>query len=279
MSTIYVVEIEASEIIADVFVNDIPVCTRGGTHGWAWNGPVNHYLVDGANELSIELNPIEDFGLMNTSRRPATNRSRYRAPPPIGAEVSAKLVQYPAGAISGGPDGLVRGELLWRTDDIQIGMMWPHVMGVEVTADYPGGATTWERADVVDLNNPDVHQGVGELLARLYHAIANQDHETWLDLHSSRLFDHDRLYGSARGTRRLMTMNEFTSSPQPSHPILEPLVIEPEHWRLCAGGRLIQCVDAEGEPVLKEATNEDGTYATYPAFVGRLDGRWLPLRT
>lgn len=270
---IFVIEFEARNIDCELWLNDFPITKRGPEFGWAWNGPVNQYLKDGANELCLVLTPSGDQSFSNPGNAP-----RWYAGPPAEAEVTVKFSRYPKGAIMGGPDAVELANLSWKADDLHCGMMWPHLRSEVVELDERYGEMAWERGEPLQLGDEDVERNVLGLLNELHRSIDEGDHSTWLDLNDARLGDHDTLYRGRKGGRRQTAMMEMQESRNQDEFGMAPVITDTSAWRLVAGGRAIQCVAPDGEPALRELTKEDGSTDSYPVFAAKVDGRWIQVR-
>jgi hypothetical protein len=49
-------------------------------------------------------------------------------------------------------------------------------------------------------------------------------------------------------------------------------------FRLCAHGRLVECVRNDWTPILKENLDDEGGQGTYSMFLALIDGDWQIVR-
>ncbi|NRA39106.1 MAG: hypothetical protein HRU15_13260 [Planctomycetes bacterium] len=265
----YCLECKSEEVSCDFWLNDLPVSRRGLDEAERFDGQINEFLIEGMNELSIEIHPAKS--------EPGLTAARWFDIAPSDAIIHASIMQYPYGAMIGGPDGIERMSLNWHIKDFNNGTMWPMCKTVHFDIGPGFGTMAWQEAEILDMNDPETIDGAMGLLKELHTSLECGQHNTWVDLHGQRLDESDRAYDSAEGAGRGRALRELEH--EASHGRKMDLLSEnTDSWRLCGEGRLIECCAADGRSNIREMAKKDGSVDHYPVFAGKFGGKWMALR-
>lgn len=273
--TFHVLEVHVEGARAEAWLNDLPFALRGDGEGLGRYvaGPVNHLLVDGANELSLVLEPLAPpssaTGLAGARRARRVLEE---------ARASARLVRYQEGMVVGDARGKLLAELAWESPDDGGARSWPQAVGCSFDLGKVVGRWAWEGAPRAPLD--DAAQGELEaLLGELADALEHGDADAFLALVRPRTADLARAYGRSLANKeaelRRLVVDEAAS------PHRGVLPLEPAAWDLrpIGRGRLLDCVRKDGQAILRGPPRPpEGFSSTYEVRVARLDGAWQVVR-
>ena len=267
--TVTILEAGVSGCDAELYLNGIPLALLLSSRNRSVSVPVMQYIVTGDNHVMLTVNP---------GATPGTALDGPDWTAPREARASFRLVSYPAGAFAGDPGGVEHLARYWTGDGQEAG-----TRRLEGAVDWPlaqwptpAGPWAWESAPVLDLNG---HRGhVEDFIARVHRLLEAGDAGTMLQLADHHLrevaaaYSLDLAQEQQAGTAFLA--EEFA---KPGW-AMEPLDPEGYDLRPCAGGRLVECVRADREPILREVPSAEGEYFFYPMKIGAVGGQLRILR-
>ncbi len=269
--TFYVLELRAEGCVAEFFLNDVPVIRRGDGDGLGreLNGPHNHLLRPGRNELSVVIRPGP-----RPSEALTGPGGRRRWAPLAMASATARLAAYPFGAVVGGPSARPLIELEWHSPDDGELRPWPQVIGGAADLGPLWGPPVWAEAPQLTLDGR-TRAEVHGFLSDLHQALERHDWEAFFAASRPRLAQIERAYqlpgGSKEGHARKVFQADATRE---GFGFVAP-DSDSYDLRLCGDGRLIECVGLDWQPLLKEnPLGDDGAQSQYDMFLAKLDGAW-----
>lgn len=276
--TFYVLEAQTSGIDAEFYINDIPIVLRGPNHGQHYAAPVNQYLLDGPNELSMIVRP----GPIPSESQSGRNGQKETFAPTT-EQAWARISSYPARATVGGPDGTELMKVEWpirderkSRDDYQ-----PREYPLKIVQfrdmGQMFGACAWQNAPKVRIDET-VRNEIFEMLDALRSSLAAGDPELYIQLQKIRLEEVARAYQTSSDERRQMVREVTRSDAQQSWWGFPPLDKEQFDLRLAGRGAMVQCIDKRWDPILRENANDKNERAYYNLFVSKLEGKWVILR-
>ena len=251
---------------AEALINDIPV-GRVGSGAGGLSLPVHEYLLDGANEVSLVVNPAP----AGSKPVPALPRlaegvvgARLRLLLPrmgqVGSELEARTV---AEVVWGVPDGDVYRTPQTLTRSISLPIKFPR----------------WRWLDAPVVDDVDAHK---PLIASFLQAIAvdllRGDAESFLTASRLRMEELASAYqlpvaDVATKLRSRLQLLHATKALKMAIPHEADLLL-----RRCAGGRLIECMTGAGGPALATLPGADGTSSCWPVRVAVVTGHCHILR-
>jgi len=267
----YVLECAAETCFAEIYLNDIPVILRGPGIGMYFDGPVNQLLVDGVNRISLLIRP----GETPAESRTGTNGEKVNVQPK-GDKAFARIVGYPFGALSGGPEGQELLRVDWNGHE-EDSFDFPMEVSAEANLGPLFGGWAWQVAPKLELDEAtraSVHEFLGKARADLEAFDA--------EAHIQRCILHLRELGRAYDTRASKKMNLIRMALEEDSKKagfgFEELDPETYSLRLIAGGRMIECIGKDWEPLIREKPSPEGDSGSYEMRIAKVDGEWAVVR-
>jgi hypothetical protein len=272
MGIYYVFECAVDNCSAEFYLNDIPIVLRSQDGGRLFGGQVNELVVDGVNEIGAVIHPGPQPGL--AIRGQEGKRDRFVAK---DAKVFAALSTYPQGAVVGGPDRRQLIRLDWEADPDG----WPEVFPKVVTTTEDLGPLlgewAWENAPRLTLD-ADTRREIEGFLSTLHEALTNGDPEPFIEAGAIRLAEVEKAFDLKPGMKaehvRKVTLRDAA---QPWWG-MQPLNSDQFDLRLCAGGRLVECIGHDFQPLLKESPDDDGGVGMYDMLLAKIEDKWQIVR-
>lgn len=272
--TFYVLEAHAQGCVAELSLNDQPIIRRGDGAGLGrqFGGPCNQWLVPGENVLSVLIEP----GPSPDQAEGGGPRARRALEGP--GEVSARLVRYPEGEVVGSPAGEVLIDLSWESPELASALPWPQVIAGQADLGPLFGRWKWQDVAPLTLDGPTV-AAVRALLGDFHAALAARDLDTVVNLSRVRIDELSRAYQLPAGQKEAeIRQNTRFYMDEPSWGV-QPLDSGAFALRLVAGRRMVDCVRADWDPIVREAPRPPGDLANaWPLLVAPVDGKWRVVR-
>lgn len=271
----YFLECFAEGCDAEFLVNDIPVIRRGDGEGLGklYHGACNDLLVDGENEITAIARP----GPTPTTRLDghALRRERLALE---GVRITCKLVKYLEGMVSGGPDGQVLAAVEWESQDDGQPTWWPLSLSACADLGPMYGRWGWEDAERLTLDDT-TRAEVLAVLAELRGSLHGKQLDPFVRLSRPRLDDLSKAYqlrpGEKENEVRRVAELDFGKDWWGMEPLDEAAL----DLRLCARGRLVDCVSRDGEPALRELPQPPADLrGAWEMKLAKLQGSWQVVR-
>jgi hypothetical protein len=257
-------EAEVSGALAEFYVNGIPSWRRIGRPGERFASvPVHQHLVDGSNEIELLIEPGPTPSSARVPREP------HRA---AGIEAFVRLVRYPVDVYPGDASGEVLAEARFRGEEGR-DEPFPYVLRAEADLGPLFGRWAWQDADPIAIT-ATVRNEVEELVRRVHEAFAAGDPMPIVMLCDLCFAEGSRAY-PARSAEALASGFAESLRESAQQPDWEMVPLDPERFdfRLCAGGRMIECIDRDWQPTVRSRPQADGDFP-FPMFLSRI-GREL----
>lgn len=263
----FVLEAFALGAPAEVYLNGIPVTrTRPPPGNPRFGATINPLVRDGRNTLEVVVDPGE---------RPALARVAANLHSDAGIRVRARLLRSAHGGVIG---EALPSEVLCKVDFEGDGLArsFPHLLSREVTIASPFPRWRWERAEPLR-EGPRLTDEVMNFVADYRLALSRRD----LVRHNAMsALLHEEMcaaFGSDPA-RRLETINRFLRDLWGRADwAMEPIDADDLDIRLCADGRLVQCLTRTWDDPIRSNADAGGGRLSVSMFLGRIDGRlqWL----
>jgi len=268
----YVLECAVECCNAEFYINDIPVVLRGEDFGKYYAGQCNQYLVDGENEIEIVINPGPTPG----EALKGEDGKRRRFTPDKEAKAGAILAVYPYGAVARGPERKPLMSAHWTAKE-NTPEFFPKVVTSVQDLGPLFGAWDWENSRALTLDEATL-DAIALDLAKLHHSLMAGDPEPYIQMSRARFINTERAYSLKPGEKENIVRLGTRSDSRQHWWGLEPLDPETYDFRLCCRNRLVEIIDKNWEPPLKEFADDEGGVSTYPMLMGKKNSKmeiWL----
>jgi len=270
--TFYVLEAAAEACVAEFYLNGIPVMRRGVEGGESFAVQVNHLLVDGLNSLECALFPGPVPSLARWGE--FGPRVLYAGTPIQKVRMSLKT--YPFGATVGGPEARELQRLEWQgAPDDRRAIARNLTTQIDLGPLY--GRWQWQDAPDVKWDAAERFELV-ELLETIGAAIQAGEPDPFLEASAIRIDEISRAYATDPAERRAMIdRGIFVDSGAPGFKVA-PLDPREFDFRICGGGKLVECIATDWQPILRAGPDRQGSYSFYDMIAARIGGRWQIVR-
>ena len=266
----FLIEAQVKGCAAEFYLNGFPLTLCSEEKGQELVQPVNQYVIDGENELAfiVKPGPIPS----QAESGPPEGKTEAEAYVTGGESVMVRLCKYPYGAVSGGEERQILQELTWPLEIHEETHEYPLRMSVRFPLKTGTGKWLWEELPEIELDEKAVEE-IGAFLEGLRKSIADKDPEPFLAAGAPRFDELAKAYEDPPYKKRNIfrrTVDEVDGMGE----------VDPETFdlRLVAGGRLVECVGKDWDPILRGAPDKDGNEDHYDMFIGRDAGGWKMYR-
>jgi len=331
-----VVEAEVHNCAVELYINDIPAGLCGIGISQKATIPINEYLIDGTNTLSVLINPGDtpdtvllpsheskaaygaqppDSPLMDIYLEKETeekkdesgessdaNVSGSPAPQPgrrkwtmadvnydveglaalPNSRLSAKVCQYPVGVPVGESKGEVLMSLSWNTEDVFEELRkeekpFPRWTKIERDLGPMFGPMHWQKASSLKLDEKTIEQ-VKELMLQIQEWIEEGEADPIIAMSVERFKEVAAAYALPAEERKNMFHRLLREESVKDYWIFETPEDEDFSFRLVAGGKMIECLGKDWQPIIRGVPDPEEGRFMYPMMIGKLKGDWLIMR-
>ena len=331
-----VVEAEVHDCAVELYINDIPAGLCGIGINQKTTIPINEYLIDGINKLSVLINPGDtpdavllpskeskaaygaqppDSPLMdiyleketeekkdeseesddaNVSGNPASQPGRRRwtmtdvnydvvgLPALPDARFTAKVCLYPVGVPVSESKGEVLMSLSWNAEDVfkelrEEEQPFPRWTGTERDLGSMFGPMHWQKASSLKLDEKTIEQ-VKELMLQIQEWIEEGQAEPIITMSVERFKEVAAAYALPAEERKDMFSRLLREESVKDYWIFETPEDEDFSFRLVAGGKMIECLGKDWQPIIRGVPDPEEGRFLYPMMIGKLKGDWLIMR-
>lgn len=274
----YILECQADGADAEVYLNDIPVIIRGPNHGRYFGAPVNHFLIDGINELSVIIKPGPTPSTARTGKDGVKTRHTAST-----EKFFARLCFQPAGTVLGGDDARELMRVDWPIKDERKDrddfreLEYPMILSARLDLGKLYGEWAWQKAPKLTLDDK-TRQEIFKALTDIRGAMASGNPQLFLAVSNIRLGELARAYDEPESRKRNIIKRGFVEDAQQEGFGFEPLDPDRFDLRLVADGRLVECIGTDWEPLIVQKPDKDGNVAYYDMMLCRLNTLWAIAR-
>lgn len=262
----FVIEAKVKGCAAEFYLNGFPLTVCSEDKGLELVQPVNQYVIDGENELAFVVKP----GPIPSQAESGPPEGKTEAEVYVtgGESVTVSLCRYPYGAVTGGEERQVLQTLAWPLEIHEETHEYPLRMSVRFPVKTGTGPWQWEGLPEITLD--DAARGeIAVFLEGLRTSLAERDPEPFLAAAAPRFDELAKAYEDPPFKKRNIfrrTLDEVDGMAE----------LDPETFdlRLAAGGRLVECLANDWDPILRGAPDKDGNEDHYDMFIGREAGAW-----
>ncbi len=264
MDRLLVLRVRSKGVAAEAWLNGLPIA-RTPKGGGDCCVPVHEFVVAGANRLELVVEPPP----LTTPAAPA---------PAIGdgaARADAALLLPRVGQLGNDATARLLGQVVWASPD---GEVYRPPVQLSQELDIPVRFPRWRWLDGPKITEVDSLRGsAATFLQDVAIALARGDPEHMVVIAKLRFEELALAYGRpaaddlARWRARVQLLHAQKAI-RPELPTPESLQL-----RLVADGRLLECLGADGLPVLRCA-RPDGSRVYWPMRLAAVERRFYPLR-
>ena len=276
---IYTAECYIQNVNVEFYINDIPVSLRGPGLGSFWGAPVNQYLINKDNKISMVIKPGDIPSRAKTG--PVTGS--YLAYPGEGERALMRICSYPKGALLGGPDAEEIARITWPEKRML-------EKNIEIndfkSSNYPfmkeekfnigkifKDVKSYQNAASLKLNDT-IKLSLSRFLEEFHGYIEKGDADKFIELTSFRIRDNADSYSKNINENIKLIRSGFNRNMSLKSWALSGLDIQSYDFRLCANDKMIHCIAKDWKPIIREAPAIDNTCSYYDIFVSLIKKRW-----
>lgn len=252
---------------AEFYFNDVPLVRLASGKTARAAVPVNELLIEGRNTVEVVVQP---------GPTPATARAGSQPLDDTAMLALARLELYPPDSFPGEGAGRRYLQLVYRGEGRQ--QQFPLPVIQEVQLDSPFGAWSWEQAEVLRLT-PAMEREVRGVIHSVQGLYRTKQFDRLLAFKQHGVSEWAVAYGESAAVQasrmRRVFDDEIWNAPDWSIEDLDPAEYD---LRLCAGGRLVECIAKDWEPIVRTRFDPTRPRTRFAMLLGRLRGEWLQLR-
>jgi hypothetical protein len=269
MERLLILRLESSGCPAEASFNGVPLLRVDADRRLAWLA-VHEYTLAGGNEVGLVIRPGP--AVLPPGAAPA-------APTPQLSDgkdwVSLRLLLPRIGASASPASARTLGQLDWAAAPDEV---WEAPLHLAGQVQLPAGFPRWRWVDappVVD--TPALRHDAAAWLRDIAIGLARGNPDPLLQATRLRLEDLAQAYqqplADLVSRLRQQVLDQHAAAPlQPLLPSADTLALRP-----VAGGRLLECLGADGLPLLRSPTAQGG-WMYWPLRLAVIDGRCYGLR-
>ena len=258
MERLLVLRLRSVGCSAEARLNDIPVA-RTPAGGGMVSLPVHEFMFEGPNDLSLTIEP-------GAAGAPVPPRLALDS-----AGASLRLLLPRVGHLCSETVSRTLAEVDWMLPDGEIYLQQQNLRGrVELPIKFP----RWRWLDMPPIGDVGAVQPlVAAFVQAMAIALAKGDADSFAQAARLRFEELALAYQQpvadlvARWRSRIQLLHA-TKALRPLFPAPADVLLRP-----CAGGRLLECLAAGGEPALRTEPGPDGSSHAWPIRVTVVDGR------
>lgn len=256
-------EAAATNCTAEAQVNGVPVCRSGPDSALLDCRPVNHFVVAGENTFTLV---VEQGPTPRTALTPSAidRKSKQK----LKARLCLRSV--PGGAFANDPRARELLRIAW--DQAPLQPYRPPVVLSEKIG-LPGTAEAWSWLQGDNMRSDAILQNITGMLRDLRESLVNGDPEPFIRRSTIRFNEAAAAFGMDVEEHKQAFREQLRRIAAEPGFEMQPLNAETMDLRICAGGKLVDCVDRTWEPLLRTLKLASGaTRLRYPAKVASIGG-------
>lgn len=249
MNEFFMLDVDTNFCAAEAWINGIPVARCSAADGVQRQFPVHEYLIAGINKFQLVVEP-----------GPTPSRAFEPNPKPLTVPgdffARMRFMRMPAGTFPEDPRVQTLFDLNYRPPAGTI-LPVPAVLEAESGAPPWASRPSWLDAQPVP-DTPASRAFVANFLTQISQAMNGGDVEPYLAAARIRAQEVAAAYQLGAEAQMESFRAQFKRiSARPGFQ-MAPIVPDDLDLRWCGGGRVIDCVDKKGQPVLRSAADSNG---------------------
>jgi len=264
MERLLVLRLESIGVVAEALLNGVPLA-RSSAAGGAVTVPIHEYTLSGSNELELVIEPPPPGG--TTSPMPLLSNGQRGA--------SLRLLLPRIGQAAHPENARTLAQIDWAPLADEVTEI-PHTL--QQSVDLPIAFPRWRWLDAPAVADPQALLGpAATFLQGLALGLLRGDCEPLLLAARLRFEElaqaYQRNLAEDAGRFRLHFQQLHATQPlKPAMPKADALLLRP-----LAGGRLLECLRPDGQPVLQSPVAGGGSMA-WPLRLAVIEGRFYVIR-
>ena len=249
MQEIYYLRLNSGDCTAEAWLNGVPISRVEANNCLLDGRPVHEYLLPGKNRVTLLVHPGTNPSYPSKAGEP------FPAPPKAFATLD--LLVGPKGTVPDDPQVKNLGGVSWKPQTSTI-IQPPVVLETDIQLPARLPSWSWLDASKVELSE-DLNSIVFAKLNEIVEGLRNGETSSYTALASTRFDEVAKAYDLSSNTTRANFQASWDKARQkPGFEMMKPSR-QNLALRVCAFGRMIDCVDIEFEPVVRSAKLENGT--------------------
>jgi hypothetical protein len=248
-------EIRIKRCPAEVFLNRIPIKRLLPNQQLSISVPAMQYLRQTQNLLEVVIFPGPE---------PARCRESGGVHDTKGASVRARVVTYRDGEFTGGDTGDVICEVKWEGKGSE---STPIILSASGAGTPTAGPWAWETASVLSLERDG--EAIHAEIRKIHELFKNGNAVELLNKMRTFIKESARAYPAWDIKEIEATLLRDISRNSERKDQIEDLDPQRFSLRLCAEGRLVECIDKDWLPIFRTKPQADGRGYPFPVFLGR----------
>jgi len=275
---IYTAECYTQNVNVEFYINDIPVSIRGPGFGSFWGAPVNQYLVNKDNKISMIIKP----GDIPSRAKTGPLTGSYLAYPGDREKALMRICSYPKGALLGGSSGKEIARIAWpekrilrknvEINDFKLNnypLIKEEIFNI---GNFFNAAKSYQKAISLKLID-EIKLNLSQFLEEFHSYIEKGNVDKFIELTSLRIRENADSYGKNINENIDLIKSEFKRNMSSESWALFGLDTQCYDFRLCAGNKMVHCIAKDWKPIIREMP-ADNTCAYYDIFVSLIKMHW-----
>jgi len=257
-------ETQVSNCIAEAQVNGVPICRVGADGATLDSRPVNHFVLPGSNTFTLVAQP-------GATPRTALTPNAIDSKAKENMSASLRLISVPPGSFPDDPAAREMLSVSWTPKPAQ-----PYRAPVLLSGqlEFPKHLPAWSWTNAVSLRSEAALESIGAMIGELLESFSRGDPELFITRSNLRFAEVSAAFDTSidDDVRRFREQFQRISS-EPGFE-MHPIDAETMDLRICADGKLVECLDRAWEPLLRSNRLGNGiTRLRYPIKVADIGGR------
>ncbi len=257
-------ETQVNNCVAEAQVNGVPICRVGADGATLDARPVNHFILPGPNVFTLVAQP-------GATPRTALTPNAIDSKAKENMSASLRLLSVPPGSFHDDPAAREMLAVNWNPKPAQ-----PYRAPVLLSGqlEFPAHLPVWSWMSGASLRTEAALESIGTMLTELVESFARGDPEMFITRSNIRFSEVSAAFDTSvdDDVRRFREQFQRVSAT----PGFEMHAIDAETMdlRICADGKLVECLDRAWEPLLRATRSPNGvTRLRYPIKVADIGGR------
>lgn len=252
MNEYFILDVDTNLCAAEAWINGIPVVRCSPADGVQAQFPIHEYLIPGPNKFQLVVEPGP-----TPSRSLEANPKPLVTPPKMFARM--RFMRMPEGSFPEDPGVQTLFDLDYRPSPGTV-LPIPAVFNAESGAPQWAVRPTWVDAQPVP-DSPSARNFVAAFLNQIVQSMNRGDIEPYLASSRMRFEEISAVYRLPVASEIQDFRAQFTRISAAPGFQMAPVVPADLDLRWCGGGRVIDCVDKAGQPVLRSTPGPNGLVA------------------